>query len=73
MIRETVTPKVLLLRGRRVYQHDGNVDLPEIADVLIVDGRIAAVRADIADDIARQTTVPELGARRVGRGHGGRR
>src|SRR5690349_4181827 len=65
MVRETAAPSVLLLRGGRVYQHDGDVDRPGIADVLIVDGGIAAVRPGIAEEIARATTVPELGARPV--------
>ena len=65
MVRETVAARVLLLRGGRVYQHDGDVDWPGIADVLIVDGGIAAVRPGIAEEIARATTVPELGTRSV--------
>jgi 5-methylthioadenosine/S-adenosylhomocysteine deaminase len=35
----------ILIRGGRVYDHDGNVDLPAVADVAIVDGRIEAVGA----------------------------
>ena len=34
---------VLLIKGGRVYDHDGNTDLPTVADVLIVDGLIANV------------------------------
>jgi len=53
---------VILVRGGRVYRHDGNVDLPEVADVLVADGRVAAVRANIVEDLAQGRTVPELGA-----------
>ena len=42
------TRGVILIRNGRVYDHDGNVDLPPIADLLIVDGVIAAVRPGIA-------------------------
>jgi hypothetical protein len=30
---------VILIRNGRVYDHDGNVDLPPITDVLIVDAQ----------------------------------
>jgi len=60
------SPSVLLIKGGRVYDHAGNVDLPEIADILIVDGTIAAVRPGIADALARNEKVPELGARMIG-------
>jgi hypothetical protein len=35
---------VILIRNGRVYDDDGNVDLPPISDLLIVNGLIAAVR-----------------------------
>ena len=42
-----------LLRGARVYRHGGDTDMPPIADVLVRDGRIAAIapRIDAADEI----------------------
>lgn len=60
-----VSQQTLLIKNGRVYDHDGNVDLPAVADVLIVDGKIAAVRAGIADAIARHEPVPELGKHQI--------
>src|SRR3989441_7170058 len=40
------TPR-LLIRGGQVYDHDGDVHKPAIADILIEDGDIAAVGADL--------------------------
>jgi 5-methylthioadenosine/S-adenosylhomocysteine deaminase len=59
------TRGVILIRNGRVYDHEGNVDLPPIADLLIVDGVIAAVRPGIAQAIERRETVAELGARAI--------
>jgi guanine deaminase len=56
---------ILLIRNGRVYDHDGNVDLPPVADILIVDGTIAAVRSGIAEAIERKDTVAELRGRPV--------
>src|SRR5262245_12833802 len=61
----TETRGTILIRNGRVYDHDGDVDLPPIADLLIVDGVIAAVRPDIARTLGRREAVPELGARAV--------
>lgn len=36
-----------LLRGARVFDHDGNRDLPDITDVVIENGKILAVGADL--------------------------
>jgi guanine deaminase len=66
MMPQTSSPGVLLIEGGRVYQHDGDTDLPEIADLLIVDGRITAVRPGIAAAIAQGAPVPELAGRAVG-------
>jgi 5-methylthioadenosine/S-adenosylhomocysteine deaminase len=55
----------LLIRSGRVYDHDGDVDHPSIADVLIIDGQIAAVRSGIAEAIGREGSVPELDGRLV--------
>jgi 5-methylthioadenosine/S-adenosylhomocysteine deaminase len=43
----------LLIRGGQVYDHDGNVHKPEIADVLIEGGDIVAVGKDLAADGAK--------------------
>jgi guanine deaminase len=56
---------VTLIKNGRVYDHAGDVDLPPIADLLIVDGVIAGVRSGIAASIERRERVPELGARTV--------
>ena len=50
----TETRGVILIRNGRVYDQDGNVDLPPIADLLIVDGLIAAVRPGIARAVERR-------------------
>ena len=59
------TRGVILIRNGRVYDHDGDVDLPPIADLLIVDGVIAAVRPGIAHALAQGEAVAELGARSI--------
>ena len=56
---------VLLIKGARVYDHDGDIDQPAVADVLIIGDSIAAVRPGLADLIAREESVPELGKRNV--------
>ena len=61
----TETRGVILIRDGRVYDQDGNVDLPPIADLLIVDGMIAAVRPGIALAVERRETIAELGARAI--------
>jgi 5-methylthioadenosine/S-adenosylhomocysteine deaminase len=61
----TETRGVILIRNGRVYDQDGNVDLPPIADLLIVDGMIAAVRPGIALAVERRETIAELGARAI--------
>jgi cytosine/adenosine deaminase-related metal-dependent hydrolase len=40
----------LLVRGGQVYDHDGDVHKPTAADILIENGEIVAVRAEIAVD-----------------------
>ena len=39
-----------VLRGARVYRHGGDTDLPPVADVLVRDGRIAAIGDGVASD-----------------------
>jgi hypothetical protein len=46
---QAATDRALLIKGGRVYDHEGDVGLPPVADVLIVAGKIAAVRAGVAD------------------------
>ena len=55
----TVTRGVFLIKNGRCHDHAGDVDLPPIADPLIVDGMIAAVRSGIASVLARGETVEE--------------
>lgn len=62
-----MTAKRTLIRGGQVYDHDGNVHRPEVADILIEDDRIVAVGANIAaegvDDVigaAGRLIVPGL-------------
>jgi len=35
--------KTIVVRGGQVYDHDGDVHKPKVADILIQDGTIAAV------------------------------
>ena len=42
----------LLVRGGEVYDHDGDVHKPKVADILIEDGDIVTVGTDIAPDDA---------------------
>jgi 5-methylthioadenosine/S-adenosylhomocysteine deaminase len=45
-----MTSKPLLIRGGRVYDHDGDVHKPAVADILIEGGRITAVGAALAPE-----------------------
>jgi 5-methylthioadenosine/S-adenosylhomocysteine deaminase len=60
-------PGVILIQNGRVYDHNGDVDLPPIADLLIIDGTIAAVRPGIGGAIELGETIAELGARAIDR------
>jgi 5-methylthioadenosine/S-adenosylhomocysteine deaminase len=62
---ESTSAGVILIRNGRVYDHAGNVDLPPVADVLTIDGVIAAIRTGIDHDVERGETIPELGTRRI--------
>ena len=57
--------RVLLIKGGRVYDHDGDLDHPPFADILIVDGKIAGVRSGLADTLDRGRAVAELAGRKV--------
>ncbi len=41
--------RTLLIRGARVFDHDGDIDDPPIRDVLLEDSRIVSVTAPDAD------------------------
>ena len=45
-----MTAKRTLIRGGQVYDHDGDVHKPAVADILIEGDTIAAVGADLAAD-----------------------
>ena len=53
-----------VIRGARVYRHEGDTEMPPIGDVLVRDGVIAAVLEDVGDenaeviDLAGQLLVP---------------
>ncbi len=55
----------LLIRGGRVYDHDGDVHQPEIADILIEGSNIAAVGADLAGGASDGTEVLDASGRLV--------
>jgi len=59
--------EILLIAGGLVYDHDGDVHHPAIADILCIDGKFAAVRSGIGEAIKRGEAVPELKGRRVSR------
>src|SRR5260370_7542302 len=61
----STTSNVILVKNGRVYDHDGDVHLPAICDLLIVDGLITAVRPGMAGALARGERLPELGARAI--------
>src|ERR1051326_4769502 len=42
--------EAILVKGGRVYDHDGDTDHPALADILVRDGRIAEVRPGIQAD-----------------------
>ena len=65
MATNSIGQGVLLIEGGRVYDHAGDVDQPPVADILIVDGMIVAVRRGLADAIVTKQPVPELGTRTV--------
>ncbi len=44
--------KRLLVRGGQVYDHDGDVHKPAVADILIQDGRIVSIGRDLAAEAA---------------------
>jgi cytosine/adenosine deaminase-related metal-dependent hydrolase len=45
-----MTTKKLLIRGGEVYDHDGDVHKPKVADILIAGGEIAAVGTSLSSD-----------------------
>src|SRR5436305_5791780 len=49
-IEATMTTKRTLIRGGQVYDHDGDVHKPAVADVLIEDDTIVAVGTDLSPD-----------------------
>ena len=61
----SATRGVILIKNGRVYDHNGNVHLPPISDLLIVDGLVAAVRPGIAAAIERGDNLVELGTRAI--------
>ena len=61
----TETGGVILIKNGRVYDHDADVDMPPVADVLIVDGIIRAVRPGMAAELEQRQAIPELGSRAI--------
>jgi cytosine/adenosine deaminase-related metal-dependent hydrolase len=47
-----VASSKLLVRGGEVYDHDGDVHKPKVADILVADGDITAVGQNLAADAA---------------------
>lgn len=55
---------VLLIKAGRVFDQSGNVDVPSIADILIIDGEIFEVGAGL-DEKIRRSALPEIRGRKV--------
>jgi 5-methylthioadenosine/S-adenosylhomocysteine deaminase len=53
----------LLIRGARLYDHDGDIDDPPIRDILIVGSRIASVTAPSEDMEAKAVATQTIEAR----------
>jgi 5-methylthioadenosine/S-adenosylhomocysteine deaminase len=64
MTQSSVSNGVLLIKGGRVFELAGDVDAPPIADILIIDGEIAAVGTGL-DGKIRASALPEIGGRKV--------
>ena len=64
MAQETST---LLIENGRVYDHDGDTDLPPVADILVIADRIAAVEVGIGERLRTGTLFAPLGERRLDR------
>lgn len=59
------TPQQLLIRGGRVYDHDGDVHQPAAADILIEGSRIVAVGGDAAARASRGAEILDAAGRLV--------
>ena len=55
----------LLIRGGRVYDHDGDVHRPDVTDILIEGAEITAVGSDLADSATRGAEVLDASGRLV--------
>lgn len=55
----------LLIKGGQVYDHDGNIHKPEVADILVERGEIVAVESDIDDARAGSAEVVDARGRLV--------
>ena len=65
MMTDAPPVRTLLIKNGRVYDNQGEADQPPLADILIADGVIAAVRPGIASDIAQGKPIPELVGLRI--------
>ena len=50
-----MTSKRTLIRGGQVYDHEGDVHKPAVADILIEDDKIHSVGSNLAPDSAHAT------------------
>src|SRR4029450_12217842 len=49
-----MTSKRTLIRGGQVYNHDGDVHKPAVADILIEDDKIVSVGANLTSDAVHE-------------------
>jgi 5-methylthioadenosine/S-adenosylhomocysteine deaminase len=61
MPKPAIPAGALIVQGGRVYDDGGDRDKPNVADVLVLNGRIAAIRPGIAAATARREAVAEIG------------
>jgi 5-methylthioadenosine/S-adenosylhomocysteine deaminase len=60
------TPNALVIKGGRIYDHDGNVHDPAIGDIVVMDGVIKAVGPGLADRIAAGQSVAGVSGEAIG-------
>jgi 5-methylthioadenosine/S-adenosylhomocysteine deaminase len=49
-----MTSKRMLIRGGQVYDHEGDVHKPAIADILIEDDKIVSIGANPTPDLVHE-------------------
>lgn len=58
-----MTSKRTLIRGGQVYNHDGDVHKPAVADILIEDDKIVSVGANLTSDAVHEVIAGRVATR----------